>query len=620
LSIDQQSTEKHHHRAETSATILLQIFEQDRLLHQLEFSEVLELGRQDNGEPDPFALVRPRRRGATASKRLVIAPLSKENMSRSHVELEPLDRDRIRVRNLSEKLSLRLLDDGTELGTGQDCERFLPIRMSIADLVVQVGVEDFDIDTVQTLGEQSVAPGQILLPAGTIRSLPEVDRHTAVEWLRAVISVLESAASSSNFFEVAVQAAIDLVGLDTAGVLMPKGSSWQPVAVCSSRRHGEASLRPSRRILEHVIREKKACWQLPPANTLEDSPSLMDLQAVIAAPILSRNGDVLAIFYGDRRLTVGLPNVPPISEEEAKLVELFAFAVASGLARQQLEQQRFTLEQFFTPELAHQLQTRPDLLDGKSAEVSLLVCDIRGFSRISERLGSTKTVKWIHDIMTEMSDCVQSEAGVVVDYVGDEIMAMWGAPTEQPDHVERAARAAIAMSLRLPELNRRWQGELGEPLAVGIGINSGEAHVGNVGSERRFKFGPLGDTVNIASRVQGCTKYLQCDCLITGEAYRRLDNRFATRRLCQVRVFNISRPVDLYELSCGSGDWSMLKHRYEEALQCFETGDFRTTVRLLGELINVFPEDGPSLVLLSRAVEAMSEPKKFDPVWNLLSK
>src|SRR5690606_22287133 len=192
------------------------------LLHQLEFSEVLELGRQDNGEPDPFALISPRRRGATASKRLVIAPLGKENMSRSHVQLEPLGRDRIRVKNLREKLALRLLDDGTELATGQDCERFLPIRVSIADLVVQIGAEDFDIDTVQTLGEQSVAPGQILLPAGTIRSLPEVDRHTAVEWLRAVISVLESAASSSNFFDVAVQAAVDLIGLDTAGVLIRK--------------------------------------------------------------------------------------------------------------------------------------------------------------------------------------------------------------------------------------------------------------------------------------------------------------------------------------------------------------------------------------------------------------
>jgi len=620
LSIDQETTDTSSDQADTGAAILLQVFEQDRLLHQLEFSEVLELGRQDHGEPDPFALVSPRRRGTTANKRLVIAPLGKENMSRSHVELEPLGSDRVRVKNLSEKLPLRLLDDGTELTSGQDCERFLPIRLSIADLIVQVGADVFDIDTVQTLGEQSVAPGQILIPAGTIRSLPELDRHSAVEWLRAVISVLESAASSSNFFEVAVKAAIDLVGLDTAGILMLKGNAWQPVAVTSSRRHGESSLRPSRRIVEHVVREKKACWQLPPAYSLEESPSLMGLQAVIAAPILSRTGDVLAIFYGDRRVTMGLPDAPPISEEEAKLVELFAFAVACGLARQQLEQQRFTLEQFFTPDLAHQLQTRPDLLDGKSAEVSLLVCDIRGFSRISERLGSTKTVKWIHDVMTEMSDCVQAESGVVVDYVGDEIMAMWGAPSEQPDHAARAARAAIAMRSRLPELNRRWQDELGEPLAVGIGINSGEAHVGNVGSERRFKFGPLGDTVNIASRVQGCTKYLQCDCLITGDAYRRLDNHFATRRLCQVRVFNISRPIDLYELSCGGADWAMLKHRYEEALQSFEMGDFRTTVRLLGELINAFPEDGPSLVLLSRAVEAMSEAKKFDPVWNLLSK
>ncbi len=620
MSVEQTSTENHAPHAEATNTVLLQVFEQDRLLHQTEFSDVLELGRQDNGEPEPFSVITSRNHQADAPQRIVIAPLTKENISRRHALLEPLGDDRIRIQNLSTKLTLRLLDDGTELGTGCDCIRFLPIRLSIADMVVQVGAEDFDIDTVQTLGEQSVAPGQLLLPAGTIRSLPEVDRFTAVEWLRAVISVLESAASSSNFFDVAVQAAVDLIGLDTAGVLIRKGNTWKPVAVTSSRRHGDASLRPSRRILDHVVHEKKACWQLPPVTSLEESPSLLDLQAVIAAPILSRTGEVLAILYGDRRNTLGLPSAPQISEEEAKLMELFAFAVASGLARQQLEQQRFTLEQFFTPELAHQLQTRPELLDGKSAEVSLLVCDIRGFSRISERLGSTKAVKWIHGVMTEMSDCVQAEAGVVVDYVGDEIMAMWGAPSDQPDHAQRAARAALAMTSRLPELNRLWQSELGEPFAVGIGINSGEAHVGNVGSERRFKFGPLGDTVNVASRVQGCTKYLQSDCLITGDVHRRLQGQFPTRRLCQVRVFNISRPVDLYELSRGQGNWNILKVRYEEALQCFEAGEFRTTVRLLGDLINTFPDDGPSLVLLSRAVEAMAEPKKFDPVWNLLSK
>ncbi len=599
--------------------IELQIFEDGRLVHQTEFANPIELGRQMLGEAPPFAQVTGRHNDA--GQRIVIAPFAQADISRQHTLLTPVGDSRVRVANLSSKLPLPLLDDGTLLAVGQTCERFLPIRLGIGNLVLQVGAtENDDVDTVQTLGERSLAPGQVLSPQGSIRNLTEIDRRSAVEWLRGVISVLESAASSSNYFQVAVSAAVDLVGLDTAGIFMLKGAVWQPVAVTNAERHAEASLRPSRHIIERVVRDKKACWQLPPPMMMEDSPSLMGLDAVVAAPILSRAGEVIAVLYGDRRLTAGAPDSPPINEEEAKLVELFAFAVASGLARQQLEQQRFTLEQFFTPELAHQLQTRPDLLDGKSAEVSLLVCDIRGFSRISERLGSTKAVEWIHDVMTEMSDCVQAELGVVVDYVGDEIMAMWGAPSEQPDHAARTARAAIAMLSRLPDLNRRWEEILGEPFEVGIGINSGEAHVGNVGSERRFKFGPLGDTVNVASRVQGCTKYLQCGALITGDVYRRLGDSFSTRRLCQVRVINISRPVDLYELSSGDGDWNALKNRYESALQAFENGDFRGTVRLLGELINFFPDDGPSLVLLSRAVAAMAEQKRFDPVWELPSK
>ncbi len=602
-----------------SQTIELQIFDEGRLVHQTGFSAALELGRQMLGEAPPFAQVTNRHQDAR--QRIVIAPFAQADISRQHTLLVPAGDGRVQVSNLSSKLPLPLLDDGTLLGVGETCERFLPIRLGIGNLVLQVGAtEDDEVDTVQTLGERSLAPGQVLTPKVTIRSLPEIERRTAVEWLRGVISVLESAATSSNFFDVAVRAAVDLVGLDTVGILMLKGNAWIPVAVTNAKRRQEASLRPSRHIVERVVRDKKACWQLPPPLSREDSPSLMGLDAVIAAPILNRAGEVIAILYGDRQMTSGAANGYPINEEEAKLVELFAFAVASGLARQQLEQQRFTLEQFFTPELAHQLQTRSELLDGKSAEVSVLVCDIRGFSRISERLGSTKTVEWIHDVMTEMSDCVQNQAGVVVDYVGDEIMAMWGAPSEQPDHAARAARAAINMLARLPDLNHRWQTILGEPFAVGIGINSGEAHVGNVGSERRFKFGPLGDTVNVASRVQGCTKYLQCGALITGEVYRRLGDSFSTRRLCQVRVVNISRPVDLYELSSGVGEWNALKQRYESALQLFESGDFRGTVRLLGELINSFPDDGPSLVLLSRAVGAMTNPNRFDPVCELPGK
>src|SRR5439155_5872724 len=283
----------------------------------------------------------------------------------------------------------------------------------------------------------------------------------------------------------------------------------------------------------------------------------MGIQAVVAAPILDRAGEVIGALYGNRRgrgtssFARGA-DATPLTELEATLTEVLASSVAAGLAR--LEQEKAALaarvqfEQFFTPELARYLADQPDLLEGRDAEITLLFCDIRGFSRISERIGPAQTVHWVGDVLESLSDCVLARGGVLVNYMGDELLAMWGAPEKQDDHSKRACDAGLAMLARLPELNARWQSVLGEPIQVGIGINTGMACVGNMGSRRKFVYGPQGDTVNLASRVQGATKYLQAPILLTGSTQMRLDDGFKTRRLCQVRVVNIARPVDLYEL------------------------------------------------------------------------
>ena len=139
-----------------------------------------------------------------------------------------------------------------------------------------------------------------------------------------------------------------------------------------------------------------------------------------------------------------------------------------------------------------------------------------------------------------------------MDYIGDELMAMWGAPEDQPDHAERACQAALEMIESIASVNTRWQGPLGEPTAVGIGINTGIARVGNTGSRRKFKYGPLGDTVNVASRVQGASKYFKSNLLITQATRDRLGPQFQLVRLGQARVVNIADPIELFELCSGA--------------------------------------------------------------------
>ena len=269
---------------------------------------------------------------------------------------------------------------------------------------------------------------------------------------------------------------------------------------------------------------------------------------------------------------------------------------------------RVQLEQFVTPKIAYQLEQDPQLLEGRDAVITVVFADIRGFSRISERLGPERTMAWIQDTMGALSNCVLACDGTLVDYVGDELMAMWGAPIGQTDHAVLACRAASEMLNVLPEITERWQQELGTTVELGIGINSGIARVGNTGSRQRLKYGPLGDPVNVASRVQGATKYLGADCLFTGSTLAALKDSPPKRRLARVQMINIEQPVDIYELPCKPGsDWETLQARYEKALTTLENqnvGSARDLARLLAA---DYPDDRAAAALIRRIDSAQAD-------------
>src|SRR6185369_13956569 len=156
------------------------------------------------------------------------------------------------------------------------------------------------------------------------------------------------------------------------------------------------------------------------------------------------------------------------------------------------------------------------------------------------------------------------------------------------------------------DLNTRWQAMLKESIKIGIGINTGIARVGNTGSDRKFKYGPLGNTVNLASRVQGATKYLKSDLLVTAATRGKLPPEALARRICQVRVLNISEPVELYELLADDTPrMKALCEQYEAALSAFYEQKHRQATRILGNILEEHPDDGPSLVLLSRVVDRL---------------
>jgi adenylate cyclase len=378
----------------------------------------------------------------------------------------------------------------------------------------------------------------------------------------------------------------------------------------------------SRRLLENMRSERRTVFS-DGRGVLSGDFSQTGVLAVVCAPICNKEGEVVGALYGDRQSPIHAPL--PIGPAEATFAEALAYTIAVGLQRQNQEkeaiEQRVRFDQFFSRELAEQLAKNPEILTAKEALVTVLIADIRGFSAVSERLGASVTLQWIQDTLDEMTTVVMHHAGSV-DYIGDAIIAMWGAPVEQPDQARRACLAAQEMLVALGPLNTRWKPQLDVETQLAIGIHTGMAQVGNIGSRRKFKYGALGHTVNLASRVQGATKHLRTPLLITKATRDALGSGFLTRRIGEIQVVNIEESVEVHEVRLVDDERGrQLCQLYEKALGEFESQHFRRAARTLGDFIPNYEDDGPSHILLWRAVNGLVQPvANFDPAWKLPGK
>ncbi len=461
------------------ARYTLRAFESHQLVFELDFDGPIELGRQRSGEPRPYhrsPVVDPNQGDAV---RVVVAPLSQTEVSRRHLLLAPQPDGGLLCKNVSRTASI-VAPGGLSLGPGETQLVEPPLLLKLGDRVVRVERERDD-QQFEGLGARTLAPGAQSAEPENLRNLiakaPRSDGQRLVEWLRGVMSVFQSAASRPDFLPQAARAAASIADLDATGIVEWTGGDWRVAAGHVAGDHIGA-WRPSRRMLDRVRESGRTFRSQPGAQLAETGVTRAEVAAIVAAPILNAQGDVIAALYGEKQRG-NLPEGYAISELDAMLVELLASSVAAGLAR--LEQERAAvaarvqLEQFFTPELARTLAGRPELLDAKEIEVSVLFTDLCSFSSTTERAGAPTTLRWLNDVMSLQSECVLEEQGVLVDFQGDGMMAMWGAPAEQPDHADRACRAAKSILKRLSEINEKWQATIGCPTEVGIGVNSGPA-------------------------------------------------------------------------------------------------------------------------------------------------
>lgn len=209
------------------------------------------------------------------------------------------------------------------------------------------------------------------------------------------------------------------------------------------------------------------------------------------------------------------------------------------------EQQRSYIhsafDRFLSPEMVRQIAEDPDKLElgGEERNMSVMMCDIRGFSRISERYSPHEVIEFLIEFLTPMSEILMSHRATLDKYIGDAILAFWNAPLDDPNHHRNAARAALAMTDKLAHLNREKPSEAGvvwpDDVRIGIGLNSGMCCVGNMGSKQRLAYSLIGDTVNVAARLEGLTKQYGVEIMV-GEAMARELSDFALFEIDQVRV------------------------------------------------------------------------------------
>ncbi len=211
---------------------------------------------------------------------------------------------------------------------------------------------------------------------------------------------------------------------------------------------------------------------------------------------------------------------------------------------------RSTLLKYVAPQLVEAIMKDGRLaqLHNEKRELTVLFSDVRGFTSISEKIPVNELVATLNEFLNAMVEVIFRHGGTLDKFVGDCVMAFWGAPVAQENHAELAARAALEMQAALERLNERWQKENRPELKIGVGLNSGEMIFGNIGSERRMDFTVIGDNVNLASRLESSTKELKASIVISDATYQHISAMAEVRDLGTIHVKGKDVPIKVYEL------------------------------------------------------------------------
>lgn len=275
---------------------------------------------------------------------------------------------------------------------------------------------------------------------------------------------------------------------------------------------------------------------------------------------------------------------------------------------------------YLSPKVVKQIVDDPErlALGGEKADISVFFSDIAGFTTISEKLDPQSLVKLLNAYLGAMTDIILGLEGTLDKYEGDAIMAFWGAPIRQEDHAVRACRAALENQRKLTSMQDELKKIGGSEVAVRIGLNSGPASVGNMGSARRFDYTALGDNVNLASRLEGANKAYGTRIMIAESVRERAGEMIETRELDLLRVKGKNKPIRVFELLGMRYETpeEILRRRelFEKGLGLYRDRKWREAEKAFKAVIEEFPDDGPAGVYVKRCESYGADPP--GPDWD----
>ena len=311
-------------------------------------------------------------------------------------------------------------------------------------------------------------------------------------------------------------------------------------------------------------------------------------------------------------LPMGMPNLLALTALFDGLAYLIL--VEGGEKRKM----KSTLSKYVSPIVTERIMDSgldPHAEIGQHRELTILFSDVRGFTSISEALPPQQIVECLNTYLSRMNEIIFEHLGTVDKFIGDGLMAFWGAPLEDDLHAVHSVQCALGMLKEMRKLKGRLRTQYQAPfdLEIGIGVNTGKVIVGNIGSERRLSYTVIGDNVNLASRIESITKFYRVPLLLGETTYEAVKNHITCRLVDKVQVKGKQQSVKIYHALSTANDESnpadlALKEEFERSWTAYEVGDFTRARTGFEKLLAQFPNDGPVQIYLDRLDEFKINP------------